>query len=244
MVGVNEVKLGTNKDTPALLQTAGCVSSHVGLANGLYRCLPHPTRFLGGCFCIMDPDNNYHIDGTDYFGMYAGLELGLLSDDEIDELLQAHSGVRTAFCMKCKQTKPASEFDHTKHKEGGVVSHCKSCYREHMRIPKVKENLKLLQARRRSRRMKAPTTLTPNEWHLILERYNRCCAYCGKPESEVGTLAQDHVYPISRGGGYTALNIVPACKSCNSRKSAHTPAEVGFILKRIPLAQLGLFDND
>ncbi|MDB4875733.1 MAG: hypothetical protein JWM41_2179 [Gemmatimonadetes bacterium] len=28
----------------------------------------------------------------------------------------------------------------------------------------------------------------------------------------------DHVIPISRGGSHTRENVVPACRSCNSKK--------------------------
>jgi 5-methylcytosine-specific restriction endonuclease McrA len=31
-------------------------------------------------------------------------------------------------------------------------------------------------------------------------------------------LTQEHVIPVSRGGGTTAENIVPACGKCNSSK--------------------------
>lgn len=39
------------------------------------------------------------------------------------------------------------------------------------------------------------------------------CVYCGKIATEV-----DHVRPLSRGGVEHPLNMVPACKSCNSGK--------------------------
>jgi 5-methylcytosine-specific restriction endonuclease McrA len=37
--------------------------------------------------------------------------------------------------------------------------------------------------------------------------------------SVCGTLTQDHVTAVSRGGEHSADNVVPACRSCNSRKS-------------------------
>lgn len=70
--------------------------------------------------------------------------------------------------------------------------------------------------RRRSRKAAVEATLTKDEWEEIKNEYNNCCAYCG--ESENG-LQQDHVIPVSKGGPYTAENIVPACISCNSSKS-------------------------
>lgn len=41
------------------------------------------------------------------------------------------------------------------------------------------------------------------------------CVYCGEPAT-----CLDHVRPLARGGEETASNLVPACKDCNSRKSA------------------------
>ena len=69
-------------------------------------------------------------------------------------------------------------------------------------------------------------------WLTILERFGYCCAYCGHPSSEVGTLAQEHVIPISRGGRHAVENIVPACKSCNSSKGAKLPEEWVVRLER------------
>lgn len=42
------------------------------------------------------------------------------------------------------------------------------------------------------------------------------CAFCGSSKK----LTMDHVVAISRGGLHEAGNIVPACQSCNSKKSA------------------------
>lgn len=39
------------------------------------------------------------------------------------------------------------------------------------------------------------------------------CVYCGEPAAEV-----DHVRPLARGGVEHSVNLVPACKSCNSGK--------------------------
>lgn len=56
--------------------------------------------------------------------------------------------------------------------------------------------------------------LTKVEWLEILAKYNNSCAYCGNKEK----LGQDHIIPLSRGGNHTKDNVVPACKSCNSKK--------------------------
>ncbi|MBD3944712.1 HNH endonuclease [Nocardioides ganghwensis] len=68
---------------------------------------------------------------------------------------------------------------------------------------------------RRKRRIAAVEhDLTPTEWTALQDAWGGC-AYCGA----TGTpLQKDCVLPISRGGRYTLLNVVPACRSCNASK--------------------------
>jgi len=70
-------------------------------------------------------------------------------------------------------------------------------------------------AKRRARVAGVSHTLTRSEWARTLEYFGHRCAYCRKPSKR---LAQDHVIAISRGGGHTEENVVPCCKSCNSKK--------------------------
>jgi 5-methylcytosine-specific restriction endonuclease McrA len=58
--------------------------------------------------------------------------------------------------------------------------------------------------------------LTPNEWAQILEVHDHRCAYCLE---RCDRLQQDHVIALARGGAHSAENIVPACATCNRRKS-------------------------
>lgn len=50
--------------------------------------------------------------------------------------------------------------------------------------------------------------------------YSAQCFYCGSQAE-----AADHFYPLVRGGLHCRENIVPACQSCNSRKSTRDPYE-------------------
>jgi 5-methylcytosine-specific restriction endonuclease McrA len=63
--------------------------------------------------------------------------------------------------------------------------------------------------------------LTPAQWVEIQAAYDHRCVYCGKRRK--GKLTQDHITPVSQGGNHTMSNIVPACKSCNSRKHTGPP---------------------
>ena len=84
------------------------------------------------------------------------------------------------------------------------------------------ESHALSKARRRARKAGLPSTLTHAEWEAIKTVYRHRCAYCGKRQKR---LTQDHVVPIIKGGGTTRENIVPACKSCNSKKSTKLPTK-------------------
>jgi hypothetical protein len=57
--------------------------------------------------------------------------------------------------------------------------------------------------------------LTTEQWALIQHLWEGRCAYCGEPS---GSLQRDCVLAISRGGRYSATNVVPACASCNASK--------------------------
>lgn len=60
--------------------------------------------------------------------------------------------------------------------------------------------------------------VTTGDWRSLLEQFGRRCAYCLTAEA----TTMDHVIPLSTGGAHDIDNIVPACRSCNSRKHAHS----------------------
>ena len=57
--------------------------------------------------------------------------------------------------------------------------------------------------------------LTNAQWRATIGVFRGVCVYCGQPWEH-----QDHVVPISLGGGFTLGNIVPACGPCNISKGA------------------------
>lgn len=85
---------------------------------------------------------------------------------------------------------------------------------------KGKESAIRKDAKRRSILKTVPNTLTADQWKLILEKYRHQCVYCGASDK---ALTRDHWIPLARGGHHTMENIVPACKSCNSRKRDKNP---------------------
>ena len=56
--------------------------------------------------------------------------------------------------------------------------------------------------------------LTEAQWAALILAWGGC-AYCGADEA---LPQKDCMLPISRGGRYTAANVVPACRSCNASK--------------------------
>ncbi len=56
--------------------------------------------------------------------------------------------------------------------------------------------------------------LSTAEWAALQAAWGGC-AYCGVTCTP---LQKDCVLAISRGGRYTLLNVVPACRSCNASK--------------------------
>ncbi len=50
------------------------------------------------------------------------------------------------------------------------------------------------------------------------------CYYCDESVNHQD-LTMDHLIPLSRGGRSTKDNLVPCCKSCNTRKKTMLPIE-------------------
>jgi len=86
---------------------------------------------------------------------------------------------------------------------------CPECHSQDMVIElrRVKTNNK------RTEGIGLESSLTLKEWLEILDRFDKRCAYCGMPFSDM-----EHIIPVSSGGGTTKSNCVPACRSCNQRK--------------------------
>jgi 5-methylcytosine-specific restriction endonuclease McrA len=68
---------------------------------------------------------------------------------------------------------------------------------------------------RRARVKGAKGSHTHAEWQSLLEASSFLCWYCGCSDKP---LTRDHIIPLKLGGSNTISNIVPACRSCNSKK--------------------------
>lgn len=58
---------------------------------------------------------------------------------------------------------------------------------------------------------------TSDDLKKIIKHFDYKCAYCGNKYS-----SWDHIIPVSRGGTNFSWNLIPSCKSCNSKKCAKT----------------------
>ena len=60
------------------------------------------------------------------------------------------------------------------------------------------------------------------------ERARYCCAFCRKPESEVGKrgLHGHHIWPREFGGKDTIPNVVALCPKCHSNLESWTRAHI------------------
>lgn len=77
-------------------------------------------------------------------------------------------------------------------------------------------------ARRRAVHAKAAGTGYTTAAHIAarVDLYGGLCVYCGKRWESI-----DHRIPLARGGSHWPANLIPVCKSCNSRKHDRTERE-------------------
>lgn len=152
----------------------------------------------------------------------------------------------TKICNRCGREMPSTaEYFHSdKRNKDGLTGYCKACQSQYAKQYYITNKSKLLGSsaryyaenreerllyskkytangmeriswhRHRAATRSLPSTLNVEQWNEIKNKFDNRCAYCGLETK----LEQDHFIPVSRGGGYTHQNVVPSCKSCNSRK--------------------------
>ncbi len=122
-------------------------------------------------------------------------------------------GVARAMCLSLKGSVFVEEFD------GERVLHSPH---QTFRVPSVIRLRTYINIRRR-REASGMKRLRI----YIRDKYR--CQYCGEKKG-AGELTLDHIFPRSRGGDNSPVNIATACIACNNRKGSRTPDEA-----RMPL---------
>lgn len=80
------------------------------------------------------------------------------------------------------------------------------------------------------RYIKLPYTKVVLTRRNIMRRDRFMCQYCGQKSR----LTIDHIFPKSRGGKDTWLNLTTACDKCNVKKGNRTPKEAHMELINEP----------
>lgn len=148
------------------------------------------------------------------------------SHDRHREALRAYDKAVYEANKECRQAKgrayAASHREERRAYNLKYYAERKESQRERARIWKTANPTMVRQHRqtRVARLAGVENTLTLAEWEAIKAAYGLKCAYCGKKPR---LLTQDHVIPLSSGGGTVKENIVPSCKSCNSSKHVKLP---------------------
>ena len=62
---------------------------------------------------------------------------------------------------------------------------------------------------------------------FIFSKTNGRCSYCGAKATEI-----DHIVPRAKGGTDSTYNLIPACKSCNEKKSNLSLKEFGKLMNK------------
>jgi 5-methylcytosine-specific restriction endonuclease McrA len=163
-------------------------------------------------------------------------------------------------CARCGNYRPTDQFPRGNRKTAKLSPHCKRCVAERTKDWRTKypararagvreayrkngskyedghrrwiashpEYNRARKARRRAQKLGVDAVpFSAAEWLTVLELFGNRCAYCWK---RAARLEQDHIQPLSRGGPHALANLVPACRSCNSRKNDKTLLQ--FLLTR------------
>lgn len=70
----------------------------------------------------------------------------------------------------------------------------------------------------------------------LFGRDRNICAYCGDHFTNYKELSRDHIMPTYLGGANVWMNVVTACRRCNSAKGHKTLKEAGMALLYVPYA--------
>lgn len=102
---------------------------------------------------------------------------------------------------------------------GCRCNQCAAAKRDATRDHYIRNQLRFLEKaeRRAAWKDRDRRAVTARDIRRLFDRFDSRCAYCCKPSDH---MEIDHVVPLSRGGRHAIGNLLPACRTCNRRKSA------------------------
>lgn len=156
---------------------------------------------------------------------------------------------RVKTCTKCGASKPPDAFWNDRTRADGKFPQCRDCQKgrtvdveankqrsaawREANPERARENVaawkrrnpdrvRVLVYRRIAAKLTAPGAdyTTPTKIAARVAYHGERCYYCSGPFEHV-----EHRIPLSRGGYHLPANMVPSCKSCNSRKHRKTERE-------------------
>lgn len=123
------------------------------------------------------------------------------------------------------------------HRAYRTSEHGKALRRIRERTEPYRERKRAAKAKRRAKFATIVCTLTVDQWFELLDEYGGACAYCNRRFGPDLTPTQDHVVPVSKGGGHTKENVVPACMHCNcSKRDNEKPVTLPYAQPALPAA--------
>lgn len=135
----------------------------------------------------------------------------------------------TKICPSCHKELNKNEFNLNKGSTTGLSTYCKSCSKEKDKIAKAKQSYKIKHSHNQMIRYNLKKGLkcdfSLEQWEFAIKYFNNKCVYCGCEFADNNKPQYEHFIPISKNGTFTANNILPACKSCNSSKGNKDYAE-------------------
>jgi len=93
--------------------------------------------------------------------------------------------------------------------------------KKYSQTPKGRFTDRRVHHKRRACMKNTEDTLTIRQWAVVLKAQRNKGNICGKQFTIKRKPTQDHIIPLSKGGGLTFENIQALCSSCNSVKNAN-----------------------
>lgn len=124
-------------------------------------------------------------------------------------------------CTHCGVTKQMAEFHRSGETEDGKIEYrkdCKVCYNAKRKENRGSNKHAEFIGHQRHRGEK-DIDYSFTEWREAVIFFGGACAYCGCTMRKGETLTKDHLVATSKGGKTEQINVIPACKCCNSSKN-------------------------